>query len=93
MFIDASQYYEKTTNQYLLRTEDIDKIISTYRNRIEENKYSRQVDLKEIAENEYNLNIPSRTLSVSNIWLSKAFISLATKSISILSEASKYQCI
>jgi type I restriction enzyme M protein len=58
LFIDASQYYEKTTNQYLLRTEDIDKIISTYRNRIEENKYSRLVDLKEIAENEYNLNIP-----------------------------------
>lgn len=58
LFIDASQYYEKTTNQYLLRTEDIDKIISTYRNRTEENKYSRRVDLKEIAENEYNLNIP-----------------------------------
>jgi type I restriction enzyme M protein len=58
LFIDASHYYEKTTNQYLLRTEDIDKIISTYRKRIEEDKYSKRATLKEIADNDYNLNIP-----------------------------------
>ncbi|MDP3435189.1 MAG: type I restriction-modification system subunit M [Bacteroidota bacterium] len=58
LFIDASQFYEKATNQYLLREEDIDKIISTYRNRTEELKYSKLATLKEIADNDYNLNIP-----------------------------------
>lgn len=58
LFIDASQNFEKATNQYILRPEDIDKIILTYRNRIEEAKYSKTVTLKEIAENDYNLNIP-----------------------------------
>jgi type I restriction enzyme M protein len=58
LFIDASQYYEKATNQYLLREGDIDKIISTYRNRTEELKYSKLATLKEVADNDYNLNIP-----------------------------------
>jgi type I restriction enzyme M protein len=58
LFIDASQFYEKATNQYLLREQDIDKIISTYRNRTEELKYSKLATLKEVADNDYNLNIP-----------------------------------
>jgi type I restriction enzyme M protein len=58
LFIDASQYFEKATNQNFLRDTDIEKIISTYRNRKEEERYSRKVSLKEIFENEYNLNIP-----------------------------------
>lgn len=58
LFIDASQYFEKATNQNILRPEDIDKIITAYRNRTNEEKYSKQVSLKEIAENDYNLNIP-----------------------------------
>lgn len=58
LFIDASQFYEKATNQYLLREEDIDKIISTYRSRAEELKYSKLATLKEVADNDYNLNIP-----------------------------------
>jgi type I restriction enzyme M protein len=58
VFIDASQHYEKATNQNILRDIDINKIISTYRNRTEENKYSVKVPLKIIAENDYNLNIP-----------------------------------
>lgn len=58
LFIDASQYFEKSTNQNTLREADIDKIIKTYRGRIEENKYSKKATLKAIAENDYNLNIP-----------------------------------
>lgn len=57
LFIDASQHYEKAINQNILRDIDIDKIISTYRNRTEENKYSVKVPLKTITENDYNLNI------------------------------------
>ena len=58
LFIDSSQHFEKVKNQNVLRDADIDKIISTYRNRSEENKYSKRATLKTIAENDYNLNIP-----------------------------------
>jgi len=58
LFIDASNNYEKAKNQNYLREEDIDKIISTYRERKVEDKYSHLASLDEIKENEYNLNIP-----------------------------------
>lgn len=58
LFIDASQHFEKATNQNTLRDIDIDKIISTYRDRLEEPKYSKKILLKEITDNDYNLNIP-----------------------------------
>lgn len=59
LFIDASQHFEKAKNQNYLREEDIDKIISTYRERKVEEKYSYAATLEEISkENDYNLNIP-----------------------------------
>ncbi len=58
LFIDASQLFEKVKTQNVLREEHIDKIIETYRNRREENKFSKRTTLKEIADNDYNLNIP-----------------------------------
>jgi type I restriction enzyme M protein len=59
-FIDASGEgnYVKEGNQNVLRNEDVAKIINTYRNRETIEKYSEVVSLKEIAENDYNLNIP-----------------------------------
>ena len=57
IFIDASQHYEKGTQNYL-RQENIDKIINTYQNRITEDKYSFVSTLEQIRENDYNLNIP-----------------------------------
>jgi len=57
-FIDASQHFEKVKTQNVLRDEDINKIIDTYRNRREEDKYSKRATLEEIAGNDYNLNIP-----------------------------------
>ena len=59
LFIDASQEFEKVSTQNKLRGEDIDKIISTYRERTEGDKYSYVASLDEVAENDYNLNIPS----------------------------------
>ena len=41
-----------------MRTEDIDKIISTYENRTRENKFSHSALLSEVVTNDYNLNIP-----------------------------------
>ncbi|AWV97700.1 type I restriction-modification system subunit M [Arcticibacterium luteifluviistationis] len=65
LFIDASQHFEKVKTQNMLRAEDIDKIITTYgayRNseweEAEIEKYSHVAALEEIAENDYNLNIP-----------------------------------
>ncbi len=57
LFINASQHFEKAKKQNALRPNDIDKIIKTYQNRSTEERYSRPVSMKEIAENEYNLNI------------------------------------
>lgn len=58
LFIDASQHFEKVKTQNVLREEHIDKIIDTYRNRTEEDKYSKKATLQFIADNDYNLNIP-----------------------------------
>ncbi len=58
LFIDASKEFEKVKNQNMLREEHINKIVDTYRNRIAIDKYSHLASLKEVAENDYNLNIP-----------------------------------
>jgi type I restriction enzyme M protein len=58
LFIDASAYFEKAKNQNFLRDEDVNKIIATYRGRLEEQKYSYRARLAEIEENDFNLNIP-----------------------------------
>lgn len=58
LFIDASEHYDKVKTQNVLTQENIDKIISTYRKRKPENKYSYVASLNEVAENDYNLNIP-----------------------------------
>lgn len=60
VFIDASgeDHYIKEGNQNKLRDEDVALIIKTYRNRETIDKYSYVATLDEIAENDYNLNIP-----------------------------------
>jgi type I restriction enzyme M protein len=58
LFIDASRHFGKGKNQNYLRTEDIDKIITTYQQRKTEDKYSYSANIAEIKENDYNLNIP-----------------------------------
>lgn len=58
LFIDASKEFEKVKTQNKLRQEHINKIIETYRNRSEIEKYSHCATLEEIKENDFNLNIP-----------------------------------
>ncbi|WP_243349364.1 type I restriction-modification system subunit M [Parabacteroides sp. FAFU027] len=58
LFIDASQYFEKVKTQNVLREEDVDRIVEAYHDRTETEKFSKRATLKEIAENDYNLNIP-----------------------------------
>lgn len=57
LFINASDYFERGTQNFL-RQEDIDRIIDTYQERKIISKYSNLATLEFIAENEYNLNIP-----------------------------------
>lgn len=58
LFIDASKDFEKIKTQNYLREQDMDKIVDTYKARKSVEKYAHVAGLKEIADNEYNLNIP-----------------------------------
>ena len=58
LFIDASREYEDMKKQNRLREQDIEKIVSTFREFKEVPKYSHKASLEEIKEADYNLNIP-----------------------------------
>jgi len=58
LFIDASREFAPGKNQNALSDEHISKIVATYRERKPIDKYSAVATLKEIEENDYNLNIP-----------------------------------
>jgi type I restriction enzyme M protein len=57
LFINASEDFEKGKRQNRLLPEHIDRIVGTYQERRNEDRYSRRVEMKEIKANEYNLNI------------------------------------
>ncbi|MCD6540205.1 MAG: type I restriction-modification system subunit M [Candidatus Omnitrophica bacterium] len=56
-FINADREYGEGRNQNYLRPEDIEKIVTVFETKKEIPKYSRLVDIKEIEENDFNLNI------------------------------------
>jgi len=58
LFIDASREFNKDKNQNSIDDKHIAKILDTYKNRKEIEKYSHIATLEEIQENDYNLNIP-----------------------------------
>lgn len=63
LFIDASNHFEKVKAQNFLRDSDVDRIIEAYTKRDQlapekADKFSYTASLAEIAENDYNLNIP-----------------------------------
>lgn len=58
LFIDASQHFDKVKTQNVLSPDNIEKIISTYRERKTEEKYSYIAPLSEVKANDFNLNIP-----------------------------------
>ena len=58
IFIDASREFDKDKNQNSINDKHIAKILNTYHDRKEIEKYSHIADIKEIQENDYNLNIP-----------------------------------
>ena len=58
LFIDASRHFEKSGNQNTLTDEHVYKIIEAYRARRAIDKFSCVASLNDVAENDYNLNIP-----------------------------------
>jgi type I restriction enzyme M protein len=58
LFIDASKEFQSGKAQNLLRDDDMEKIVSTFKERKVLDKYSYLAKLDEIKENDYNLNIP-----------------------------------
>lgn len=58
LFIDASASYAKEGTQNVLREKDIKKIFDTVKARKDIKNFSKVVNLDEIIENDYNLNIP-----------------------------------
>lgn len=66
LFINAAEHFERGKRQNRLTPDHIAKIVSTYRHRNEEPRYSRRVPMSEIADerNGYNLNI-SRYVSTA----------------------------
>ena len=64
LFINASEHFAKGKRQNTLRDTDIEKLVSTYRHRKEENRYAKRVSMEAIEKNDYNLNI-SRYISTA----------------------------
>lgn len=58
LFIDASHEYEQGKNQNKLRSQDIDKIVQTYKDFQTVEKYAYRAPFVEVQKNDFNLNIP-----------------------------------
>lgn len=56
-FLNGANDYQEGKNQNFLRDDDIQKVIDAYAKFEEVEKYCRVVDLEEIRNNDYNLNI------------------------------------
>jgi len=57
LIVDAEQDYEEGKNQNRLRKKDIEKMVSAFESYRDIEKYARVVDIKELEENEFNLNV------------------------------------
>src|SRR5699024_3745689 len=58
LFIDASNDFEKLSNQNKMTEEHVQKIFEAYQNREIIDKYTYVASYDEIVENDFNLNIP-----------------------------------
>jgi type I restriction enzyme M protein len=58
LFIDASRDFQEGKNQNLLRPQDLERVLSTYRARVPVDEYASLASREQLASNHYNLNIP-----------------------------------
>ena len=59
LFIDASKEYKKEAENNILDSDNIETILTQFRDRTDKNYFSRYVDTSEIKENDYNLSVSS----------------------------------
>lgn len=58
LFIDASKCFKKDGKQNVMLQGDIERIVTTYREWRQEERFSSRVDFQTLEENQFNLNIP-----------------------------------
>lgn len=58
IFIDASRDYQSAKTRNLLLDDHLSRIIDTYKNRKDVDKYAHVAPFEEIKKNDFNLNIP-----------------------------------
>ena len=76
LIIDAEKNFEEGKNQNRLRKKDIEKIVLAFEAYKDIEKYARVIDVKEIEENEFNLNVrryvengeEEEKIDVSTVW-------------------------
>ena len=59
LFINAEREFARFGNKNKLRPEDIERVLTKYKDRNDEDFFSRHVDHTEIAENDYSLSVTS----------------------------------
>ena len=58
LFIDAQKDFVKNKNKNIMTTEQVEKVIKAYKNRADIERYSSNISMSTILDNDYNLNIP-----------------------------------
>lgn len=58
LFIDAQKDFVKHKNKNIMTAEQVEKVIKAYKDRAEIARYSSNISVSTILDNDYNLNIP-----------------------------------
>ena len=58
LFIDAQKDFVKHKNKNIMTAEQVEKVIKAYKNRADIERYSSNISMSTILDNDYNLNIP-----------------------------------
>lgn len=91
LFIDASNEFEKNKNQNNLTDEHVEKIIRTFQERKDIEKYAHLATIEEIKENSYNLNIP-RYVDTFEEEEPIDLVALCNEMVKLNSEIEKAEC-
>lgn len=58
LFIDAQKDFVKYKNKNIMTAEQVEKVIKAYKDRADIERYSSNISMSTILDNDYNLNIP-----------------------------------
>lgn len=82
LFINAADHFVKGKRQNQLRDEHIQRIVETYKDRKELERYSRRVPMKAIEANDFNLNV-SRYVNTVQAEVESNLTDIHTKLVNI----------